>query len=169
VESTKSEPDIGRYLHPEVWGQAAEGIRSWADEARRQAIEMMPEPLRERWEALLTSYSVDQDELQQLIDEAGRFPDRPERPSWARLEQDWRVMQEVARGMGIATRQAKAVVDRGGGDAGRSRGLRAGSCRERRARSRGKEHLPLSICASIFKGAKGTLSTGPLRGVLKHV
>jgi hypothetical protein len=102
VESTKSEPDRGRYLHPAVWDQAAEGIQSWADEARRQAIEMMPESLRERWEALLASDSVDQDELQQLIDEAGRFPDRPERPSWARLEQDLRVMQEeVARRMGI--------------------------------------------------------------------
>jgi hypothetical protein len=101
VESTKNDLDRGRYLHPEMWGQAAEGIRSWADDARSQAIEMLPESLRERWEALTTSDIVDHDALQRLIEEASRFPDWPERPSRARLEDDWRVTQEMMRGLGI--------------------------------------------------------------------
>ena len=89
VESNKDDTARGRYLHPELRGRADPGIRSRAIEARRRVIEMLPESLRERCEALLTSDRMDHDELQRLVDEATRIPAGPERtdPARGRLAQ----------------------------------------------------------------------------------
>jgi hypothetical protein len=96
-ESDKDDTSIGRYLHPELRGKAEPGIGSRADEARRRVIEMLPESLRERCEALLTSDRVDREELQRLVDEATRIPAGPERTDPAQLEDDWRSVQETVR------------------------------------------------------------------------
>jgi hypothetical protein len=58
---------------------------------------MLPESLRERCEALLTSDRMDREELQRLVDEATRMPAGPERTDPAQLEDDWRSVQETVR------------------------------------------------------------------------
>jgi hypothetical protein len=97
VESNKDDTDRGRYLHPELRGKTEPGIGSRANEARRRVIEMLPESLRERCEALLTSDRMDREELQRLVDEATRMPAGPERTDPAQLEDDWRSVQETVR------------------------------------------------------------------------
>lgn len=97
VQAHKDDTDRGRYLHPELRGKAEPGIRSRADDARRRVIEMLPESLRERCEALLTNDRVDHDELRRLVGEAARVPTGPERTEQAQLEDDWRALQEMMR------------------------------------------------------------------------
>lgn len=97
VESSKEDTDGGRYLHPELRGKTEPGIRSRADDARRRIIEMLPESLRERFEALLTSDRMDHQELQELFDEATRNLAGPERTDPAQLESEWRRVQETVR------------------------------------------------------------------------
>ena len=100
VETHKDEADRGRYLHPGLRGKAEPGIGSRADEARRMVSEMLPESLRGRCEALLTNDRLDDNELQRLVHEAARTPDGPERTELARLEDDWRAVQDMLRRVG---------------------------------------------------------------------
>ena len=97
VESNKDDTDRGRYLHSELRGRAEPGIGSRANEARRRVIEMLPESLRERCEALLSSDRIDREELQRLVDEATRIPAGPERTDPAQLENEWHSVQETVR------------------------------------------------------------------------
>jgi hypothetical protein len=96
VEPVKDDPDRGRYLHPELWGPGAQGIGGAAD-ARRRAVEMLPEPTRERGAALLAGALPDRAELRRLADDAAAAAAWPQRTDPTTFADDWRAVQEVVR------------------------------------------------------------------------
>ena len=120
VEEEKAPEEKGRYLHPELCAQPEEAMihrsprpedqlrRARADQLRRVS-ELVPEQLRQRLErplqALLRGNHVEPEELEGLVTEARQLAERhplgePPRIDRARLEEQWRRVEELAQGSG---------------------------------------------------------------------
>jgi hypothetical protein len=111
VEEEKAAEEKGRYLHPELWGQSEEAK---VHQSRRREIQLwrvsqlVPEPLRQRVEqhlqALLRGDPVDREALRSLVEEAKQLavlhpPEEPPRIDRARLEEEWRQVEELVQRM----------------------------------------------------------------------
>jgi hypothetical protein len=111
VEEEKAAEERGRYLHPELWGQPKEARvhRSPQRENQlRRVSQLVPEPLRprveQRLQALLPGDPVDREALQGLLREARQLaepplPEEPPRIDRARLEEEWRQVEELVQRM----------------------------------------------------------------------
>jgi hypothetical protein len=109
TEPEKADGDKGRYLHPELWGQA-EGARIHASEhpetQLRRVSRLAPEQLRRRATSLLQALrrgeSLDRGELSYLVEEARKTAEaqrgtQPPGRDRSLLARQWQEVQEMVK------------------------------------------------------------------------